>query len=614
MANILAFDILGRDKASAAFNKVAASADKTQASLKRVGSDATQAGAGFDVMAAKGGKLGALAKAGPAILGTSLAAAGVETFKLARNLELMDAKTSRVFADQRADVESWADANAHAMGLTTREAAGLAASFADLLIPMGFSREAAADMSTEVVGLSGALAEWSGGQRTAAEVSQILAKAMLGERESLKELGISIMEADVQARIATKGQQALTGAAREQAEAIATQELIFEKSADAQAAYAEGSDSLARSQAETTAKLKEARDEIVTNLTPAMGSLAESATVAAEGVGILGTALGEASEKGIPLFPLPAEPAAAAAASVLTKTAGLADKTGAALAGAGEDAAAAGPSFDIMTVEVAEAAGAFEAAQLRIEGYSNALRLATDPVFALNSAVEKVTTAQTLYNDAVKAHGPSSAEAQAASLQLADAVSGAEAAAINGNLSFDAFDRKLAQWVEQGVITAGQADAIRGKVSSLRGAAEDYAGNYNATVTVTDRASAALRGIRSWLAGIQSKTVTITARTDIPAGVSIRQLMERQHGGPVRRGDLALVGERGPEIVQFGATGRVYSNAQSQAMARPIGPGGELHFHFHNEGVIGSQRELQDWFRRGLDQVTRNSDLLMRTS
>ena len=68
----------------------------------------------------------------------------------------------------------------------------------------------------------------------------ILTKAYLGERDALTSLGIKISEADVQARLAANGQDELTGAALEQAKAVATQQLIFEKSTDAQKAWSDG--------------------------------------------------------------------------------------------------------------------------------------------------------------------------------------------------------------------------------------------------------------------------------------------------------------------------------------------------------------------------------------
>jgi hypothetical protein len=124
--------------------------------------------------------------------------------------------------------------------------------------------------------LAGALAEWTGGKRTSAEVSEILAKAMLGEREGLKALGISISAADIEMRLFEKGQQDLTGAAMQQAKALATQELIFEKSADAQAAFAEGSNTAARKQAELRARNQELSETVGEKLLPVQLALTEA--------------------------------------------------------------------------------------------------------------------------------------------------------------------------------------------------------------------------------------------------------------------------------------------------------------------------------------------------
>jgi hypothetical protein len=251
----LAFDILAKDKASREFRQVGDAAEDTGRRGERL---------------KKGLAIGAAAIAAG---GVAAAAAGVKLFNHGAALEAMGNKANTVFGDQIGVVEKWAKANAAGMGLSSREATGLAASFGDLLIPMGFTRDQAAKMSTDVVGLSGALSQWSGGQVSAADASDILAKAMLGERDGLKSLGISISEADVQQRLLEKGQNKLTGAALEQAKAVATQELIFEKSTDAQAAYEAGGNKLLTAQNNLKAKLKEVFDEVSVRLIPVFARL-----------------------------------------------------------------------------------------------------------------------------------------------------------------------------------------------------------------------------------------------------------------------------------------------------------------------------------------------------
>lgn len=253
--------VKGKDEVSGPFAKV-------KKSLNGIGDSA---GGLKGKLAALGGAfktMGKVALVGIAGIAAGLLAAFPSMLELGTKLEQMAAKAKTVFGDQLGVVEKWAATSANAMGLTSRQAVGLAANFADLLVPMGFTREQAAGMSTDVVGLSGALAQWSGGTRTATEVSEILAKAMLGEREGLKELGISITEADVKARLLADGNDKLTGSALAQAKAQATQALIFEKSKDAQAAFATGSDTLIGKQALMGAKVEELKEKIAVGLTP----------------------------------------------------------------------------------------------------------------------------------------------------------------------------------------------------------------------------------------------------------------------------------------------------------------------------------------------------------
>lgn len=193
-------------------------------------------------------------------------------------LEALDQKSATVFEGSLASVKEWADANAAAMGMTETQAIAAAAGMADLLKPMGFTADQAADMSTELADLSGALSAWTGGTRSATEVNDILSAALLGERDALKSLGISISEADVQAQLAKKGQEGLTGAALEQAKAQATLELILGKSTDAQKAWADGSMSAIQQQNQSKASIEELKEAFNRGLYPILQGLVPVAT------------------------------------------------------------------------------------------------------------------------------------------------------------------------------------------------------------------------------------------------------------------------------------------------------------------------------------------------
>lgn len=213
-------------------------------SKAKAGADGIESGAtrGVGALGKITGALGGIAGplAGAFAVG-QVASFGKELYGLGQELDVYDKKANTVFEGGSELVKAWADQNNEAMGLSKEKLTGLAAGFGDLLKPMGFTAEQAGKMSTEVVGLSGALSAWSGGQTSAAEVSDILAKAMLGETDGLKALGISISQDEVNTRLAAEGKDKLTGSLLAQAKATATQQLIMEKSTDAQKAWADGS-------------------------------------------------------------------------------------------------------------------------------------------------------------------------------------------------------------------------------------------------------------------------------------------------------------------------------------------------------------------------------------
>jgi hypothetical protein len=103
-------------------------------------------------------------------------------------------------------------------------------------------------MSTQLQSMAGALDEWTGGRFGAAEVSDILTKAMLGENEQLKTLGIAIRKDSEEFTSLVKIKMQDATVTKAQAEAMATLELIQKKSADAQTAYTQEGNKLLRLQ------------------------------------------------------------------------------------------------------------------------------------------------------------------------------------------------------------------------------------------------------------------------------------------------------------------------------------------------------------------------------
>lgn len=217
---------------------------------------------------------------------------GKELFKMGVEIDNTERKARTVFAQALQAVDAAAKQNAENIGLTTNAYVKLSAEIGDLLVPMGFQREEAAKLSTSTLDLAGALSEWTGGQYTTAQATEILRDGILGERDALKQLGISLEQADIDARLAEKGLKELTGQARQQAEAMATLEIITERSADAQRAFGDNAESSARKQAQLTARFQEIKEQLATATIPVFERLISFAEGATEGLTNIGDAIG----------------------------------------------------------------------------------------------------------------------------------------------------------------------------------------------------------------------------------------------------------------------------------------------------------------------------------
>ncbi len=154
------------------------------------------------------------------------------------------------------------------MWMTNREFVKATTNMTDLLVPMKFTREESVKMAQETVKLAGALSEWTWGQYSSAEASDILTKAMLGEVEQLKAMGIKIDQSSKQFNERIKVMMRDKNLTLDQAKALDIQRQIMEKSTDAQAAFAAWWDSLTRKQAALGAKLRDVKETLAVALIP----------------------------------------------------------------------------------------------------------------------------------------------------------------------------------------------------------------------------------------------------------------------------------------------------------------------------------------------------------
>jgi hypothetical protein len=154
-------------------------------------------------------------------------------------------KFNTVFRDVKKEADATAKNLARNFGLSAMAARQLLSDTGDLLSGFGFTQKSALDLSKQVNELAVDLASFTNFSGGAEGASQALTKALLGERESVKALGISILETDVKAKVLENTQKGLTFETERQAKAYATLMIAQEQSKNAIGDFARTSEGFA---------------------------------------------------------------------------------------------------------------------------------------------------------------------------------------------------------------------------------------------------------------------------------------------------------------------------------------------------------------------------------
>lgn len=253
MANLaLVFDIIGKDHASKAFDDVSKSAD-----------DAGKKAGGF----------GAAFKGSIAGLGAAVAAAGVvdfmrDTIGAASDLNETVNKANVIFGKNASAINKWADTAATKMGMSKGAALDAAAGFGDMFSQIGFSGDAAADMSKKVVQMSADLGSFN--NLGTEDVADKISAAFRGEYDSLQALIPNINAARVEqvAMEMTGAKSAKTLTAQQKAAAVLA--IVQKDGARAMGDFGNTSDGVANSQKILAAQLEDTKAKIGTKLQPVM--------------------------------------------------------------------------------------------------------------------------------------------------------------------------------------------------------------------------------------------------------------------------------------------------------------------------------------------------------
>ena len=122
---------------------------------------------------------------------------GAASIKAASDLEETRSKFNTVFSSIQNDAQNTAKEFKESFGLSSQAALGMLSDTGDLLVGFGFTEREALNLSKQVNELAVDLASFTNFSGGATGASQALTKALLGEREAIKSLGIAITEADL---------------------------------------------------------------------------------------------------------------------------------------------------------------------------------------------------------------------------------------------------------------------------------------------------------------------------------------------------------------------------------------------------------------------------------
>lgn len=189
-----------------------------------------------------------------------------DSIDASRDLNETLSKSQVVFGDAAGDVEEFGDNAAKAMGMSKQAAIEAAATLGNFFTGIGQTKQAAADMSEEMVGLAGDLASFN--NIDPGEALEKLRSGLAGEAEPLRALGVFLSEAKVKAKAMEMGLGDAHGELSEGEKILARYRIILDETKTAQGDFARTSEGLANSQRTANAELINAQAQLGESFEP----------------------------------------------------------------------------------------------------------------------------------------------------------------------------------------------------------------------------------------------------------------------------------------------------------------------------------------------------------
>ena len=208
-------------------------------------------------------------------------------------------KSTVVFGNNIGIVRKWAKAMGDSVGRAESTLLAMVSSLQDLFVPMGYTREAAAQMSTSLTSLAIDVASFS--NKLDADVLQDFQSALVGNHKTVRKYGVVITESTLQQEAMTLGLITTARQLSENEKVQARMSLIQKGSADAMGDAARTSKDYAQSLVRFSEVMKETSEQVGALLQPilALGLrfASDPRNIRAFGIALTGVAVAYAAVK-----------------------------------------------------------------------------------------------------------------------------------------------------------------------------------------------------------------------------------------------------------------------------------------------------------------------------
>lgn len=198
---------------------------------------------------------------------------GAAAVKVAADFEVISRKFNTAFAGSIDEANAAVKNLNENFGISSSLATEITANTGDLLKGFGATAEQALSTSEQVQELAAALGAYNGVDVKSA--SENITKALLGETEGMKSLGVAIKQADVEKQLLIDGTSELTGQELLLAKAQATLTLAYQQSGDAVASFADNQGTVAFQTQKVLGDIKDLGVQFGTILLPIVSDIIE---------------------------------------------------------------------------------------------------------------------------------------------------------------------------------------------------------------------------------------------------------------------------------------------------------------------------------------------------